>query len=205
MGRRYVAILKYLGVDHLGVDVSGEEPTPGAFTDVSHVIIATPTDTHCNQVVEWGDLEVPILVEKPLATNMEDVLETTRYCERRGVRIRMVNQYRFCWSSDIRMKMDDDHTVYDYFNTGKDGKYWDAISIIGLAQRLVSIRTDSPHWFCKINGRILDIEGMDHAYVKMVKNFIEHPPLAPETDYIVMAHQKVQRMIDIENSDRNPS
>lgn len=210
MGRRYCAILRHLEIPLFEVELGDDEaPPPG----ITHIIIATPTATHCDQIRLYSEMELPVLCEKPIATDTGQVYRLIEFCEEKGVKLRCVNQYKYVIFGDEMVDGDEAGaleeigaaTEYDYVNTGKDGKYWDCISIIALATGGVSIKNESPIWTCRINGDEKYLDRMDHAYIAMVKDFIENPPTTPETDYIFNAHTKVDRMIKRENTNRNSS
>jgi hypothetical protein len=182
MGRRYQAIPGHLGVASIGVDVGQNIPVDQGFDSI---IIASPTLLHVHHVLELSQFDVPMLVEKPLATDLVAVCAACDVLERRQVRVRQVNQYAYL----VRPE-DVGSTYYNYFRTGSDGLYWDTISIIALARGDVKVASDSPVWRCQINGRKLGLGQMDEAYIMMIKDFVERPPQQPETGYIRSAHAK---------------
>lgn len=75
-----------------------------AFTDVAHAmeetqpdaaIVATPDPTHRAPAEKLLDAGVPVLVEKPLATNLEDALAITDLAETRNVPLMVGHTTRF--------------------------------------------------------------------------------------------------------------
>jgi hypothetical protein len=185
MGKRYGAILKYLAVDYLAMDVDDDLPDRGSFDGV---ILATPTDLHAEQCLDFGLLGVPILVEKPLATDVETALKVAAALDGQ-VPLRMVNQYRYLADASLPGR-----TWYDYFRHGSDGLAWDCISILGLASGEVTLGETSPFWDCTINGQALSLDRMDEAYVAMLASWIdgEHEGAS----YIKHAHLKVAQYIE---------
>lgn len=188
MGSRYLAILRHLKVDAVGVDLG--DPIP---EDFDSVIIASPTSLHVDHVKVYAAFGVPMLVEKPLAKTMDEALACCDWLDQHAVPIRMVNQYR-----ELGPFEGGGRTYYNYFRHGADGLVMDCISVVALAEGDVVLREDSPVWLCAINGRMLSIEQMDDAYVRMVRRFLARPPTAPETDYIREAHATVQAILDYE-------
>ena len=63
MGRRYMYILKFLGVDCYSIDKKNDNIFQ---EDTDGIIVATPTDTHYEVLWNIKKYGLPILVEKPL-------------------------------------------------------------------------------------------------------------------------------------------
>jgi hypothetical protein len=200
MGRRYMAILEYLNQQPCGVDIG--EPVP--FT--RHYIIATPTETHLDVLAKLidqhgtnGDLR--ILIEKPVTKNPDHfdfVLGTKN-------KIYMVNQYAYAANQGRIPK--GIGTSYDYYNSGTDGLAWDCIQLLHLAEGPVWLHTKSPVWRCKVNGRWIPRDSVDHLYIKMIKDFISdnraHGKLWGPED-IIKAHEKVLRYEETINRGTGP-
>lgn len=180
MGKRYCAILKYLGVDFIPNEGEGL-PAKGAFDGV---LIATPTFMHCSHIRKVWDYGVPILCEKPLGTDLAEVLDLCRDAEKDGVDLRMLNQY-----AQLVPEGAHGDTRYDYWRTGGDGLAWDCISIVALAKGPVLLQNVSPVWTCTINGHQLSLADMDRAYVKTMQGWLTGDTRG--IDYIRKAHLKV--------------
>jgi hypothetical protein len=188
MGRRYTAILRKLGIEPLMMDLGDMVPK-----GYDSVIIATPTAMHAQHVLNFLPSNVPILCEKPLSTSLKQVNAICSVVDQKGAKLDMVNQYRYCAGEDSTFT---DLTSYDYFNTGRDGLFWDCISIIALANDHALIKNESPIWSCVINGKQLRLSGMDWAYLKMIELWLAGDLKGHGTDYIRMAHKKVQTQIE---------
>ncbi len=184
MGKRYSAIVRHLGHEVVGVELDG---TFGSCVPsvCDGLIIATPTDTHAEIlriVKDWGR---PVLCEKPVCKDLSELERLVWALKAAGTRVEQVNQFEF-----MNLKDDDEgDTTYDYWNSGKDGLYWDCISPISLAKGKIELKAKSPIWRCQINGRLLNIAGMDEAYVAMVARWLVNP----RSDYerILSSHRKV--------------
>jgi hypothetical protein len=188
MGRRYTAILKYLGVQTRGIDVD----TPDSVVEreinyATRAIIASPTETHCAWLKTIAPYNVPILCEKPLAKDLVQVKKALEHVEACGTRINMVYQYRELANPKSR-----GNSHYNYWNHGRDGLIWDCIQVIGLARGPVSLTEDSPIWDCKINGRTLDIGDMDRAYITHVESWLKNP--GQSINEIMEIHQKTAEL-----------
>lgn len=184
MGRRYQAILKNANIDMSGHDLGIVSKT--RLEDATGFIIATPTSTHISEIEKLLPYEKPILCEKPLTRDLE-VLDN--FYQKHGgdlYHLTMVNQYAYLNPQETEGK-----TLYNYWNTGKDGLYWDCINIIGLARKSVRLYNNSPVWHCTLNGRKLSIEKMDYAYMAMVKDWVRQP--LTNIDYAMNAHYKAVR------------
>lgn len=186
MGRRYQAILKYLGKPYIGLDLN-DNPH---FTkqEITGIIIATPTETHFNLIKKYASWGVPILCEKPITKNqheLDEILSLT------GLKLQMVNQYEFLNIGKEKGKK----THYNYFRHGNDGIEWDCINIIGLSHsKTITLLEDSPVWTCVINGKKLHLSHMDKAYVEMVETWLKKPK--NNLSYAKKAHLKVWKYQD---------
>lgn len=163
MGRRYKAILSYLGQPYECHDPKLRGF--GVYPSKSHdrFIVATPTDTHLEWVLRLDSYGKPILCEKPLSTNLLEVAEILR-CKSP---ISMMLQYGVLVSPK-----DFGPTHYNYYHTGNDGLAWDCFQIIALAKGKLSLGNTSPVWECMINGAKIDRSTMDQAYVDAVRNWL---------------------------------
>ena len=187
MGRRYCAILKYLGVDYIPTEVGEGFPAAGSF---DAILIATPTYMHCQHIRKVWSYGVPILCEKPIGTDLAEVLDLCRDAEREGVKLRAVNQYAHLVPEGAH-----GDTRYDYFRTGQDGLAWDCISVLALAKGPVVLSNQSPVWTCKINGHVLSLADMDRAYVKMLQGWLTGD--VEGINYIRKSHMKVAEYLDL--------
>ena len=174
MGKRYRAILKHLEVEHISVDINEHLPT--VKDDVTHYIIATPTDEHLGSLmnISWG-LKPPVnfLIEKPIAIlsnrDVDTKLRPVSTAISRGHNVYMVNQYAYC---HFDLHQENQPTYYDYYNSGKDGLAWDCIQIIYLAKDSIDLKNDSPEWTCFINGLLFTRNILDRCYIRMIEDFI---------------------------------
>lgn len=183
MGTRYRRILEHLGVPYKGYDF-GDAYGEGLLDGITHILIATPTETHIPYILAFKTTGLPILCEKPLTKNLEELEALARDYMPGDSPLQMVHQYDYLTSAG-----DEGETVYNYFKTGGDGLHWDCIQIIGLARGALEIKNTSPIWDCVINGRRLDLAKMDHAYVEMISNWLASPK--PDLERILSFHRKV--------------
>lgn len=190
MGKRYQAILKYLDQEHLCWDIKHDEhtweiPSDRKFLDkADNFIIASPTPTHLAWVRQLDSLGKPILCEKPLSTNLEEVREILD-CKSP---LSMMAQYQHLVKS---IYPDGDESTYNYFRHGNDGLKWDCFQIIAMADGPVSLGDTSPIWECKINGHEVVPSSMDRAYVIAVGYFLEGHYLDRAT--LLNWHKKVEQ------------
>lgn len=204
MGRRYTAVLKFLGHEIIPIDVEESlRDRQSAYRRADGILIATPTDDHVRRIFEIGDVgsrHVPILCEKPIATDLVDVRRVVNWARQSGFNLQMVNQYEHIdgYSSEFRGK-----SFYRYFNSGKDGLGFDCINILGLATDGIELSNESHVWRCRLNGSYLKLKDMDHAYLAMVESWLKRP--IPNLDYILHAHQKAHDYVSKrESSHRHP-
>lgn len=166
MGRRYKALLNYLGHFHIDVDIQNISTIEDLGDRCKGFIIATPTWTHFRFFKRISHFKKPILCEKPLSTDMNEVSEMLRSP------VRMMLQYLIL--NPIPGVMEG-VSSYNYYNTGKDGLKWDCAQIIGLARNHCEIKNDSPFWECRLNGKELDVSWMDRAYLKYLELWFKEP------------------------------
>ncbi len=179
MGRRYQAILKYLEKPFTCADVDDDWFLKSRLCD--SIILATPTDTHYNFLKNLIHFKQPILCEKPITKDLRE-LDLIKH-EYRDLPLQMVMQYKELDAGD------EGPSFYDYYNHGKDGLYWDALQIIGLARGGVEILEESPIWRCQLNGEQLSLNHMDYAYISMIRNWFKNP--YGDLIEIKAIHQKV--------------
>lgn len=184
MGQRYQAIMHYLNRPYVCVD---KDHAPKTVLDhvrnSEGVIIATPTDTHAEYIRKVLPYKKPILCEKPVTKNVEELKELLQEIRESGTDFRMMYQYRLL-NDPNRIGI----TRYNYFRHGSDGLYWDCLQIIGLARSEVTLGEDSPVWRCMLNGKALSLAHMDAAYIGYVQTWLNHPNQAPNE--ILDAHVK---------------
>lgn len=166
MGRRYQAILRYLGKHFVGIDKGDAIPS----ISYDGYIIATPTETHAQFVKTFAPFRKPILVEKPLSKNVKEVSDLLTYVSETKTPLKMMMQYDYLTENSGYGA-----SMYDYFRHGSDGLVWDCIQIIASAKGEIYLNEMSPIWKCVINGRELSIADMDFAYVRFVEDWFKDP------------------------------
>lgn len=165
MGRRYKAILNEINIKFCSVDIGDRWPD-----SAHHYIIATPTDTHLEMIAKINEPDARILVEKPLCrlSSMLRIQTVRDACKDHTDKLFMVNQYAYIpW-----VEKGIGPTIYDYYNTGRDGLGWDCIQLIHLAKGYLSLRNKSPIWQCTINGLPITRGMVDRAYIEMIRDFL---------------------------------
>lgn len=178
MGQRYQAILNYLKEPFEGIDVAKFSKRP--FKEFDRFIIATPTPTHFKWFLELQEFKKPILIEKPISKNLDEV----RQIVNGQAPVSMMMQYKFLMDPTSMGP-----SSYNYFRHGNDGLVWDLFQIIALSNSHPDIAEDSPIWSCWINGKKLNLSDMDAAYVKAVSSFLSGQMVPPHQ--IIKWHEKV--------------
>jgi hypothetical protein len=196
MGRRYAAILRYLGHEAVGGDVGDEVLDDREFKDYDGFIIATPTDTHLDYVEFLLKCGKPVLCEKPFINDWRrlGVLENViTAAEEQKMQLSMVSQYDFIRFDE--KPPEGITTYYDFYRSGPDGIAWDCINVMWIATGKVTLKNESPVWKCMINGFNLDIKMMDYAYIEMIESWLKSS-YKPQYDRILHSHQKVVDYLD---------
>lgn len=182
MGKRYKAILEYLGQDYICKDVD-QWVSDEAWSKITASIIAAPTESHTKYIRWCGELG-PVLCEKPITKSMNELEQTLHMCRQEGIKLTMMMQYQVFDSP-----LNEGHSYYNYYNTGKDGLNWDCIQILGLARSSVTIANNSPIWECQINGQKIDRAKMDWAYLEFTKNWL-NGKIKQDHGWLMDAHYK---------------
>lgn len=186
MGRRYAAVLDYLEQHWQGYDVREIRTCP-PLTNFTHVIVATPTDTHVKILADLLNQphKLSILCEKPIARGAIPAIENPY-----GHTVAMVNNYNY-----IDLPPREGVTFYDYYNSGSDGLHWDCIQLVHLARGHISLNNKSPVWACTINGARIDRAAIDQSYVDMIADFCGPQLRLWGIDDIIEAHRKAAALV----------
>lgn len=180
MGVRYSTILRYLKEDVLEAD----QGDAWWRLQYDRAIIATPTSRHID------DLEIaihegkPILCEKPICKDSEDVEALSLSAKRHGVDARMVCNWKYAINLALMRANNNKGKVavqgemaitYNYFNSGRDGFCWDMIQPIYLAGVLKYDLT-YPAFEVSVDGVELTQRHFDESYVLMLSEWLNGDP-----------------------------
>jgi hypothetical protein len=196
MGRRYQAILNYLGYWFVGIDLDATPEQRQIASLSKHFIVATPTQDHklsIKWILENTQEPVSILCEKPISTNEAELVSLYSQVSMHGSNLYCVNQYAFM--PHIELATTPEPSLYDYYNHGKDGLHWDCFQIYALAKGEVRLAEQSPLWTCVINGLPLQIKDMDRAYIKMLDNFLGDKSKMWRRDVVLSTTEKILRAL----------
>jgi len=189
IGSRYMAIIKYLGHEAIGVDIKDGEYRMEDM-DFDKAIVCTPTDTHFSPAYELAILKIPVLIEKPVSKQILEIKKIQEVTDQAW----MVNNWSMVFP-DIQLLPGNNTIEYDYYHTGSDGLEWDAIQLVYLANKL-KIRTNAPFFDCRINGELVEINQLHHSYIRMIRAFIEGKYNNLWTlDQAIEANQKVEEYL----------
>lgn len=186
MGKRYSAILKHLGVKHYGVDKDfTKRDIVKAADNFQRIILCTPTHTHISLLRDLIPLGKPILCEKPITTDLDQLEEVLELLNKYKTYFSMVMQYQ-----ELINYSSSGQSSYDYFRTGNDGLIWDCFQIIALSKMTPSLNNMSPVWKCVINGQTLSISDMDNAYIGFVSKWLRDA-VSQDPNYLYEIHERV--------------
>lgn len=176
MGRRYCAILEYLGIHYFGIDKEDEKYDYNIENGIydkhkfTHAIIATPTEYH-GQTLRDFCLNIPhVLCEKPVS-KQSSMIEWMRDYH---PHVNMVCNWKYAIGNpkpgthDIR---------YSNYNTGKDGLGWDCIQLIYLA-RNIKISTETPFFECMTVDpecnceKLITLSNIENSYIQMIEHWL---------------------------------
>lgn len=207
MGKRYTAIVKWLGHDVVGFDQG--DPWKNAIDQKpDRTIIASPTIKHYDHCMSCISADIPFLCEKPISKDIDEVVAIRDRCIETGVDGRMVCNWAFL--SKVPLQPGTCNISYSHYNTGNDGLFWDMIQPIYLARfkdgkYQISISTESPTFNCHIFNSQFSIISQNpnsiefHAtldmfaksYECMIDSWLSDPTSLWDLDSAVDATQKV--------------
>ncbi len=191
IGRRYCAVLKYLGHQPLISDPRCSKDDPRDL-NFEKVIIAVPTSKHfglCKFFIEKGHT---FLCEKPLSRDLKECEELVKYGH--GF---VVNNLAFVARKYHRLTKDEKLRIHwNYYNHGKDTLEWDLSQIIYL-DPLATLHTTSPVWRMSVNDVECRYRDVEESYIEMIEAFVDgrKEDLWTLEDGLKMS-QAVQRRID---------
>ena len=201
MGRRYAAILDCLGVNWIGTENLAEDypnsiSVHDRFLDTifSHIIVATPTDTHTSILRYLHTFPGPVLCEKPITKDVNYEMVLPYYPNN----LFMVNNYNFI---EFHNDQQNDYNItwYDFYNSGKDGLAWDCLQLIVLDNGgMLQFKNESPVWSAGIDGLKIVRDSIDRSYVKMIDAFIsnrDHQLWDARDPKIIHAHEMARTLI----------
>ncbi|MAH48275.1 hypothetical protein CMI37_20795 [Candidatus Pacearchaeota archaeon] len=208
MGRRYAAICNHFQVEYAGYDIANGYQSVYNFIEkanLTHVIIASPTDYHMTHISMAMNHPAKILCEKPFFKDEynKNLTELQKYINSKN--LFMVNQYAY-YMNLKELSLDNASTRYNFYNSGNDGIGWDCIQLIYLAQNKTKIKLShkSPFWDVSINGLTLNKQLIDNCYVDMVEDFLFHTyDKLWGINKIIQAHEDVIAYEKKQSADRD--
>lgn len=168
MGRRYTAILNYLGVENIGVDNGDLTPHPDTY---DRAIIATPSDIHMYVCEMMANLHKPFLCEKPIDKDPAKIQKLIDLCKKKRVDGRMVCNWAF--TGRLKFYPGENQVQYSNYNTGKDGLAWDCIQLIYLAKGFPELSTGSPYLQAHIDGDRVHEGHIARSYKTMIDVWLQ--------------------------------
>lgn len=176
MGHRYMAIIRHLKEDAVGVDIGDKWPD---LHEGDRVIIATPTDHHTAAIGFLTDIlhfRGDILCEKPITKDAEELALLHTAAQFKGVDIRMISNWTWAINRAlnrvgevaIRGEME---IEYNYYHSGNDGFFYDCIQPVYLAGRFKYNR-NTPIFDCKVNGNSVTLDDFSHSYPMMISEWL---------------------------------
>jgi len=189
MGTRYMAILKHLGVEAIGMDVGDEYPKE----DVDKAIVCTPTDSHYDQCLDLAEAGIPFLCEKPVCKDRDEIIEIIEACDSQDTDARMVCNWSFL--SDGVLEPGQNIIEYRNHYTGPDGQWWDLIQPLYLAKDLTV--AFQPRFTTVINSVIYDMGNIESSYIAMVKEWLHNPSALWDMTDALLATERVKDHLNI--------
>lgn len=206
IGRRYQAVLRALHVPYRIHDLGDEL----SFEGVTHVLIASPTETHVKYCWLADECNLPFLCEKPLTKNVTEAEELARNTSNGYV----VNNWAFL-GTNFDLAPIPRRITYDFYNTGRDGLLWDVCQLIyfsKLAKAELFVNTNSHTWDVTWNDDDVAYRAIEQSYLQMVRAFLadrSHAlwtlPMGLEMTKLIAELEQQAGGKDLESFDFNPS
>lgn len=173
MGQRYCAILRHLKEEVIEADIGDVRWHEWKF---DRAIVATPTDAHLGACSLLARMSRDFLCEKPVDKNAFHISILADDCKRWGADARMVSNWKYAINAALLRVgkvavMGEMEIEYNYYNSGKDGFFWDCIQPIYMAGRFKYNRT-SPVFDCKVNGNPVTLDDFSQSYLLMVSEWL---------------------------------
>ena len=206
MGRRYSAIVRYLGHEVLEHDPLAGTSCDLLTADYQAAIIASPIDTHVYYCLQLACYGKPFLCEKPISKDVAQVRRVAEICYRKGTPGYMVNNWAYALDCDDPPKPKTIGRIHiDCYNTGDDGA-WDLIQPLWLvsAPDRLTVRHKSPALLVACDKGLILRDAFDWSYKHTVEAFLldECYGLWPIDADIVTAHERV---LEYEQRQQAPS
>lgn len=174
IGKRYRAILDYLGVKNICHDTANPTGYRHGLMDVlreekfTHAIVASPTPTHYRYCMELIGLKIPFLCEKPLSADLDQCKKIRDDAASRRVKGHVVCNYKFLME---RYNVKHKPRYYNFYNTGRDGVEFDCCQLIYLNPDITLCNT-YPVWTLRTDMGDMSYAIMEHQYVVMLKDWL---------------------------------
>ena len=171
IGRRYQAILRAFDVEFEIYDVHNQF-TPLRKLSFDKALVCTPTESHYSYCMELIHMGKPFLCEKPLSRDLYECTQIRDEAQKTGVVGNIVCNYKFLLEKlEGYHKQGQYHFTYDYFNTGKEGTFWDCCQLVYLDPKC-TIKISSPVWLLSINTGFVNYQDLELSYVFMIQQWL---------------------------------
>lgn len=174
IGRRYKAVLKYLGVDVKCYDIKpGVDVESCVNDDCDGFIVAAPTSSHVSWCRNLLIYEKPILCEKPLGVNVLEVEELSKYAganEFISVVDNWVHMLQVKGKTNLDLK-------YRNFHTGNEKLSWNLAQPIYLTKDgNLELFLDFPHLIISnvTKEKSYDAADVEHSYIQMIQYWLTY-------------------------------
>ena len=183
MGRRYTAILKWLGhaVDGWDVTEVGKSHTPNigrlcpSLRNYTHVIIATPTDIHADLMTQCCQSGVPyVLCEKPMCMDYRRAKQLAEVVSHSQTDVRVVCNWAYVREGVVLTARS--HRIrYSNWYTGPHSDDWNLIQIHYLDKTGRAMVSLGPRFECRIDGSDVTLADIDNSYIRMLSTWLSSP------------------------------
>lgn len=173
IGRRYAAILKYMGKDFAIHDPALNTDFEKQLKGCDKALICSPTPTHHEWAVACNERQIPFLIEKPYSFRL---YEAQWMRQEQKVPAHLVCNYKFALNSTAHEHFTP--LALDYYNQGKDPTMaWNCCQLVYLNPD-ITLNDNSPVWNLKVKNRrtesLLPYRQVEIGYIEMLDNWLNN-------------------------------
>lgn len=167
IGKRYCAVLRYLGINPIEIDINSTITLKQASERTNIAINCTPTESHLSINLDLISYDFRILCEKPCCLSPIEVDDLKKFTKK----LTEVNNWAYTFPSKT-IKPGNHTIVYDYFMPGKEKLKYNLWQPIILSKNIPIIGTKSPVFKCYIDDQVITQRDFDMSYIYMLQDFV---------------------------------
>lgn len=192
IGRRYVSIMQTYNIDGYEYDIINIKESVHDLIDKStHVLIATPPESHVHYINLALSKGKYVLCEKPISYNLDDIKYLHNHPNKD--KLNMVCNWIFLPQYDIILQPNSYTIEYNWFYYGKNA--WDLIQPLYLSHTFTY--HSYPLFSVKVDNEMFTQQDFNYSYLKMIKAWLGKRELLWGIDDIEKSHIKMHDRVSL--------